>query len=219
MMTYRTVAQRALVLLLVLALGACNWDSGQDPGDQPASETAGVSLTITSPISTSSMDTTDPAVDIAGSASSENGVYQVAWENDQGKQGVANGTESWKIPNVDLALGENNITVTAEDTAGEKSTRRIKIKRESGQKGSVTLSWNPPTSRVDGSALTNLAGSKIYYGRMSGIYDYEIDIDSPGISTYVVEGLMSGEWFFALAAYDAEGLESERSNEVLREIG
>ena len=53
---------------------------------------------------------------------------------------------------------------------------------------------------------------------MSGIYDYQIDISNPGILTYIVENLVSGDWYFALAAYDSQGLESDRSNEVLRTI-
>ena len=31
--------------------------------------------------------------------------------------------------------------------------------------GSATLSWMPPTENADGSALTDLAGYRIYYGR------------------------------------------------------
>ena len=75
-----------------------------------------------------------------------------------------------------------------------------------------------PTARTDGSPLTNLAGYIVFYGRMSGIYDYQIDISNPGILTYVVENLVSGDWYFALTAYDSQGIESDRSNEVLREI-
>ena len=219
MTNHRTVAHYALVLFLALGLGAClSEPEEQVESDDTGSDAASVSLTITSPVSTSAMDTTDPAVDLAGSANSDNGIFQVTWENSQGDEGIANGTESWQVPDLELALGENTITVTAEDIAGETTSKSIRINRESGENGSVSLSWNPPTARVDGSPLTNLAGYKIYYGRMSGIYDYEIDLDNPGVSTYVVEGLVSGDWFFALAAYDREGLESERSNEVLRDI-
>ena len=53
---------------------------------------------------------------------------------------------------------------------------------------------------------------------MSGIYDYQVDIDNPGVVAYVVENLVPGDWFFALTAYDTEGLESDRSNEVMRQI-
>ena len=87
-----------------------------------------------------------------------------------------------------------------------------------GQTGSTTLSWTAPTERTDGSPLTNLAGYKIYFGRMSGICDYQININNPGILTYFVEYLESGDWYFALTVYDSEGLESDRSNEVLKVI-
>ena len=30
--------------------------------------------------------------------------------------------------------------------------------------GSMSLSWTPPTQNTDGSALTDLAGYKLYYG-------------------------------------------------------
>ena len=211
MTNYRTVARHALILSLALGLGACLSESEDQAGP--------VSLEITSPVSMDTMETTDPAVDLAGSASSDSGIFQVKWENEQGGQGIANGTEAWQVPDLELALGGNTITVTAEDIAGETTSKSITINRESGENGSVTLSWEPPTARVDGSALSNLAGYKIYYGRMSGIYDYEIDIDNPGVSTYVVGDLVSGEWFFALGAYDTAGLESDPSAEVSQDIG
>ena len=215
MVNHRTAAPYALSLIAALALGACNSES--EPVEL-ANGTQGIALAITSPTATSAMDTTDASVDIAGSASSDNGIFKVTWANDHGDEGVAEGTESWQVTGVDLELGENTITVTAEDVTGDTSSKSITINRESGETGSATLSWTPPTSRVDGSPLTNLAGYKIYYGRMSGIYDYETDVDNAGVSTYVIEGLVSGEWYFSLSAYDSEGLESERSNEVLREI-
>ena len=213
MMNFRSVTQHVLTLLLVLSLSACS--SGSATGE---SEIAAVSLTITSPSSASTFDTTDSAISLAGNANSDMGIFKVAWANDRGGKGVANGTDSWQTASIGLELGQNRITVTAEDTAGATTSRSILVNRESGLIGSATLSWAAPTARTDGSALTNLAGYKIYYGRMSGIYDYQIDVNNPGILTYVVENLMSGDWYFALAAYDSQGLESDRSNVVLRQI-
>ena len=46
----------------------------------------------------------------------------------------------------------------------------------------------------------------------------EIAISNPGVSSYVVENLVPGDWYFALVALDAEGLESEYSNEVDQNI-
>ncbi len=213
MMNFRSVAQQVLTLILALSVSACLMDSAID-----GSENAPVSLTITSPSGASAMDTSDPAVSLAGTASSDMGVFEVSWANDRGGEGVANGTDSWQTASIALEFGENRITVTAEDTTGATTSRSIVVNRESGQTGSAALSWTAPTARTDGSPLTNLAGYKVFYGRMSGIYDYQIDINNPGILTYVVENLVSGDWYFALTAYDSEGIESDRSNEVLREI-
>ena len=210
MMSFRSFTQHALTLLLALSICACLSDSAND--------SAAISLTITSPSSASTIDTVDTAVSLAGSASSAEGIARVAWVNDRGGEGVANGTTSWQTASIGLELGQNRITVTAEDTTGAITSRSISINRESGLIGSANLSWAAPTARTDGSALTNLAGYKIYYGRISGIYDYQIDINNPGTSTYLVENLMSGDWYFALAAYDSQGLESDRSNEVLGQI-
>ena len=209
----KSVTKNVLVLLLALSLSACLLESEPDE-----TESGDVSLSITSPISTSEMDTTDPSVSLAGTATSGMGISKVSWTSDRGREGVADGTDLWKTGAIDLELGENKIDITAEDTTGAKSSQSVRIKRESGQKGSATLSWSAPTERTDGSALTNLAGYKIFYGRMTGVYDYQIDIDTPGVSTYVVEDLVSGDWYFALAAYDSAGLESDRSNEAVRNV-
>ena len=213
MMNFRSVARHALTLTLALSVNACLNESATD-----GAENAAVSLTITSPSGASTVDTVDTTVHLAGTASSDMGIFKVAWANDRGGEGVANGTESWQIASIALELGQNRITVTAEDTAGATTSRSIVVNRESGQAGSATLSWAAPTARTDGSPLTDLAGYKIYYGRMSGVYDYQININNPGILTYVVENLVSGNWYFALTAYDSQGIESDRSGEAIRQI-
>ncbi len=218
MMSFRSVAQQVLTLTLTLSVSACLMDSAVDDSTVAGSKNAAVSLTITSPSSASTMDTSDAAVSLAGNAGSDLGVFKVSWANDRGGEGVADGTDSWQTASIALELGENKITVTAKNTAGATTSRSIVVNRESGQTGSAAMSWTAPTARTDGSPLTNLAGYKIYYGRMSGIYDYQIDINTPGILIYLVENLVSGDWYFALTAYDSQGLESDRSNEVLRQI-
>jgi len=82
--------------------------------------------------------------------------------------------------------------------------------------GSATLSWVTPLEREDGSALVNLAGFRIYFGKYSGQYDRMIVLDNPGLSLYVVEGLDQDTYFFVMTAYAANGAESLYSNEVAR---
>jgi hypothetical protein len=215
MFTYQTAARFALTCVMSLTLSACLLDSGTELNDNNSqSATNGISLAITSPTSATTMDTTDSTVSLAGTAGSNSGIAGVSWRNDRGGQGAASGTDNWQTSSIALQLGQNAITVTAEDTNGNTHSRNIVVNRESGELGSATLSWAAPTTRTDGSALTNLSGYKIYYGRMSETYDYSVDITNPGVLTYVVEGLASGEWFFALSAYDADDLESNRTDEV-----
>ena len=215
MTTYRTAARFAFAWMLSLSLSACLLDSGASfNGDTTQSASNGVSLTITSPTSATTMDTTDSSVSLGGTAGSTSGIAEVSWRNNRGGQGAASGRDNWQTGSIALQLGQNSITVTAEDSSGNTHSRNIVVNRESGELGSATLSWAAPTTRTDGSALTNLSGYKIYYGRMSETYDYSIDITNPGVLTYVVEGLASGEWFFALSAYDSDDLESSLTDEV-----
>jgi hypothetical protein len=78
--------------------------------------------------------------------------------------------------------------------------------------GSATLSWTPPTENTDGSALTNLAGFKIYYGTSEGNYTSTVDLNNPGLSSYMVENLAGGNtYYFVMTAYDSNGNESAYS--------
>ena len=84
--------------------------------------------------------------------------------------------------------------------------------------GSVSLSWQPPTQREDGSALTDLAGYRLLYGRQPGVYTDEVRIRNPGITRYVVDDLAAGTWYFVMTAFDADGLESDFSEEAVRSV-
>lgn len=84
--------------------------------------------------------------------------------------------------------------------------------------GSATLSWIPPTQNDDGSPLTNLAGYKIYYGLTPGAYSNQIAIDNPGITTYVVNNLAPGTWYFVSTSINSSGIESDVSNVVTRTV-
>ena len=78
--------------------------------------------------------------------------------------------------------------------------------------GSATLSWTPPTQNEDGSPLTGLKGYKIQYGQSASGLDTVLDIPNPGISTAVVENLSPATWYFAVKAYNSDGVESSLSN-------
>ncbi len=86
--------------------------------------------------------------------------------------------------------------------------------------GSATLSWTPPTTNVDSTPLTDLAGFKIYYGTSSGYYTQSIDINNTATTTYQVNNLTDGTtYYFSVTAYDTSNNESGYSNEACRTIG
>lgn len=81
--------------------------------------------------------------------------------------------------------------------------------------GSVTLQWQPPTENVDGTPLTNLAGYRIYVGTESRTYTHrEIELDNPGLTTYVIENLSPGTYYVAATALNSAGVQSFFSDEL-----
>jgi Putative Ig domain len=84
--------------------------------------------------------------------------------------------------------------------------------------GSASLSWTPPTQNTDGTSLTNLAGYRISYGTSASALTQTIQIANPGISTYLIEDLAAGDWYFAVSAYASSGAASANSSVVSKTI-
>ncbi len=87
-------------------------------------------------------------------------------------------------------------------------------------RGTGALSWSAPTTNTDGSALTDLAGYKFYYGTSSGHYTGSIDIADKNATSMPIATLASavpssGTYYVALTAYDNSGIESDYSNETI----
>lgn len=89
---------------------------------------------------------------------------------------------------------------------------------EANSKGNVTLSWQAPTENADGSALVDLRGYKVHYGPSSRSYADTIRVANPGLTTYVVDNLKAGKYYFAVTAYNAAGQESSLSPEVSTQV-
>jgi len=75
----------------------------------------------------------------------------------------------------------------------------------------VTLSWSPPTDYTDGSVLTNLAGYRVRYGKSPAALSSIVTVANAGVANSVVEGLAPGIWYFAVAAFTSDGIESDNS--------
>jgi hypothetical protein len=109
-----------------------------------------------------------------------------------------------------IAAGSQNGGITTNNGGTSGST--------GGSTGSATLSWRAPDTNTDGTALTNLAGYYIHYGTHRGNLDQLIKIATVGLSTYVIDNLASGTYYFAISSYSTAGVESTLSASVSKKI-
>jgi hypothetical protein len=77
--------------------------------------------------------------------------------------------------------------------------------------GDATLSWSPPTTNTNGSPITDLAGYKIYYGKSAQALTSVLEVANPATVDYEIGNLGAGTWYFAVAAYNSESVESTLS--------
>ncbi len=84
--------------------------------------------------------------------------------------------------------------------------------------GTAVLSWDPVTKDTHGKVLHDLAGYKIHYGTsLEGMNSVQV-VSNPNQTTYALQGLSPGTWFFAASAYTTDGTESELSDVVSKTI-
>lgn len=100
--------------------------AAQDGAPSIPAPTPALSLAVNAPAAT----TTGSSVGISGTTSGGKGSVSVTWSTDHGQSGVAQGTTSWAIASIPLALGTNTITITASDSAGQV-TQSFSVTRQS----------------------------------------------------------------------------------------
>jgi hypothetical protein len=88
----------------------------------PASDTTAPTVSIATPTSATTYTSTTTSIALGGTAADNVGVSSVSWVSDRGGSGTATGTTNWSIPVVGLQVGNNVITVTARDAAGNAGT-------------------------------------------------------------------------------------------------
>ena len=108
------------------------------------------------------------------------------------------------------------ITISATNAGGSSSIGPFAIAVNaapaSPATGSATLTWTVPTENSNGSPLTNLAGYHIYYGTTAGTWTSTITVLDAAETSYVVGGLASGTYYFAIVAFNTAGEDSPQSN-------
>ena len=136
-----------------------------------------------------------------------------SWAAFSGTTGALTGT-----PGTGTVGTYGDIRITASDGKLTATLPAFSIDVRQAATGTATLRWTPPTTRTDGTPLTDLAGYRIHYGMSAGSYPNRITINNPGITTYVVENLAPGKYYFVTTAFDATGGESDYSNVASKTI-
>lgn len=111
-----------------------------------------------------------------------------------------------------------NIRVRVTDGIATARLPIFSIAVQQSSLGSATLHWQPPTTRSDGSPLTNLDGYRIRYGTASGSYPNLIDITNEGLTSAVVSDLPPATYYFVISAYDTNGAESANAGPASKKI-
>jgi hypothetical protein len=213
MLTIRQPATAHICVFLVIIaslLGGCS--------KNPASTSTADANSMSTPLAMSGT----PAGSVAAGSS-----YSFQPEVSQSGTTVAfsiSGAPSWAAFNnstgelsgtpTDADVGTTvNITITA--SAGSSTATigpfSIVVSPPAGAPGSALVSWAAPTQNTNGSAATDITGYYIYYGTSAESLTQTIAVAGGGTTSYVIDELPPGTYYFSVAAYTSQGIESAQS--------
>jgi hypothetical protein len=129
---------------------------------------------------------------------------------DSGSSGIGSTTSSTAASS---STPPQTIADTATTTSGS-STTTAPPTGTAASSSNVTFGWQAPTENSNGTPITNLAGYKIHYGTASQQYTQVVEVSNPSLSRYVMDSLPSGTYYFAITAYNSQGIESALSGEI-----
>ncbi len=220
--TFRKAGQRIAVNLsaiTLLVLAGCGGGGGSG-SDSPPPPAGGANTPPTISGQAAASVVAGQAYSFVPQASDPNGDplsfairNRPAWANFNAStgqlSGTPNGTQTGTYSNISIDVSDGHTTV---------SLTPFSIRVAPVAIGNAMLSWMPPTQRVDGSPLGNLAGFHIYYGDAPFTYTERISLTNAGLTSYLVENLPAGTWYFSITAVDAAGVESLLSNSASKTI-
>jgi hypothetical protein len=114
----------------------------------------------------------------------------------------------------DIVISASNGTSTSALPAFNVSV----TKAPTSTTGSATIDWVAPTKNTNGSALTDLAGFRIYYGTSPSSLTKVVQVASSTQTSFTIGGLAAGTWYFGGVAYTTTGTQSGMSSVVSTSI-
>jgi hypothetical protein len=202
----------AVTITVALFLGACFKGKPADETDPVAVDPApnGAPTISGSPPSSVRVGETYSFVPSASDPDGDRLTFSIANRPSWAQFDTSTGRLSGTVGQSDVGIAAN-VQITASDGKAQASLASFSISVNQVALGSATLSWLPPTENSDGTALTDLAGYRIYYGRSSSALDQVVAINNPGLTSYLVDNLSPARWYFSMTTLNSHGLESERS--------
>lgn len=104
-----------------------------------------------------------------------------------------------------------NIVISVSDGTTSTPLAAFTITVNQPASGSAALSWTVPTQNTDGTALTDLAGYRVYHGTSAGALTDVVQVSGASSTTYTFTQLAAGTHYFAVASYTSGGVESSMS--------
>ena len=135
--------------------------------------------------------------------------HRPAWASFDANSGQLSGT-----PGTGAVGTYADIRIRVSDGMAQAALPAFSIEVQQSADGSVTVAWRPPTTRVDGSTLTDLAGFRVKYGNAAGDYPNTVTLNNPGLTRHTVAYLAPGRWYFVISAFDSGGYASSDTSPV-----
>lgn len=136
-----------------------------------------------------------------------------AWAKFDTKTGILAGRPQAKD------VGEyTNIEISASDGGLSTSLPAFTINVVQSADGGATLSWDPPLQTTSGAVLTDLGGYRIHYGHEKGALSESLLISDKAATTYLLENLTRGTWYFTIRSLNSTGKAGPQSGVVYKTI-
>lgn len=204
----------ALVVAMTLGMAACGGggtsgsstppggSSGQNP---PPNSSPTISGTPASSVTAGASYSFSPtASDTDGDTLAFSITNKPAWATFDTATGTLSGTAlAGTYTGIVISVSDGNASATLASFA-------IAVNAPAST-GTATLSWSAPTQNTDGSALTDLAGYRVYHGTSPDALNDVVQLSTAGATTYSFSQLATGTHYFAVSAYTASGVESALS--------
>ncbi len=165
-----------------------------------------------------------PTINLSANPTSvpQNGSTTLNWETNNADSCTASGGWSGSkdtsgTETISSLVSDSQFTLNCSSANGSASAS-VDVTIIVSSDGTALLSWTPPTENTDGSALTDLAGYRIYYGTSSGNYTETVTINGAGLTSYQIDNLAPADWYFVITSFNSSNIESIYSNEVSKTI-